>query len=689
MTLATADSFYTATIEDQDNNPYPAGTNVRYFIKALDTAGNATILANASRQNSLDSTKGLFFYNVQTNTNLTIHEAQYTPYTNGLSAYIGGKTTLTGVVTASDSEINENASLLLAGAGTTSWYIQNGTGPWNGIWVVKDTSIQPPLDSLKLGDSVTVVGKIEEPSEGGSGTVTQLRDSAFTVISHNRPLPAPVVVTTGTFGNRGDGDPVAEPYEGVLIRIINATVTSVSPYFSDPSEYQIDDGSGPMRVRQDGINSYSNQIADTSQGKTILHVGDKIDTLTGIGWFSYGAYKIVPRRNSDFSVGDPYNYNAGWNLVSVPRIQTPASTGYSVTSIYPGSLTNAFAYVGGYSPQSTLANGVGYWIKFSTARTILQVGLPMTVDTIALVRGWNMVGSLGSSIATTSVTASPSGNHLGQFFYYSHGYHPSTTLDPSFGYWVKSDSVGTMIENSGGASTPKALALEKGNSITIKDVSGNSQTLYFDEDNHNAINLADYEMPPVFANAGFDVRFASGRILETYTGGMKTAKAFGINAAQFTGPVTVSWNIVDRMTKFSLDAMQKGKPSKSIDLKGAGSQVLSIAQGSGALSLNVGGRNVPQTFYLAQNYPNPFNPSTTIEVGLHTAAHLQVAVYNVLGQKVATLVDENRDAGIYSIIWNGNAETGVAASSGVYFVRMSASGGAGSFTATKKIMMMK
>jgi len=274
---------------------------------------------------------------------------QYTPYVNGRSPYVGAVTTLSGVVTASSHEIGVTA---LNSGGTGSWYIQNGSAPWSGIWIVKDTIHLPPLDSLKLGDSVTVTGTIQEQFD-----VTRIFDSIVTINAHNRPLPAPITITTGTFGSRGSGDPVAESYEGVLVRIVGATVTNFAPIFSDSTEMEITDTSGgPMIMRRDGINSYGNRESDTSTtGSTrIFHNGDKIDTLTGIGFFSFSRYKIVPRTNADFVAGEPYQYNSSWNITSVGRRRIP-SANYRVDSLFPGRISPAFGFNGSYYVSPTLA----------------------------------------------------------------------------------------------------------------------------------------------------------------------------------------------------------------------------------------------------------------------------------------------------------------------------------------------
>lgn len=93
-----------------------------------------------------------------------------------------------------------------------------------------------------------------------------------------------------------------------------------------------------------------------------------------------------------------------------------------------------------------------------------------------------------------------------------------------------------------------------------------------------------------------------------------------------------------------------------------------------------GGQDVPATFALEQNYPNPFNPSTSIEFALPRQDHVILEVFNVLGQRVATLVNEVRPAGYYTERFHGS---GLA--SGIYFYRMSTSGG----TFLKKMLMIK
>lgn len=103
-----------------------------------------------------------------------------------------------------------------------------------------------------------------------------------------------------------------------------------------------------------------------------------------------------------------------------------------------------------------------------------------------------------------------------------------------------------------------------------------------------------------------------------------------------------------------------------------------IYKGSGSTS--VGGESLPQEFTLAQNYPNPFNPTTTIEYSLPGATHVSLKLFNTLGEDVATVVDEVRNAGL-----NTARVDASQLPSGVYLYTLKAAG----FTQTKKMILVR
>ncbi len=94
---------------------------------------------------------------------------------------------------------------------------------------------------------------------------------------------------------------------------------------------------------------------------------------------------------------------------------------------------------------------------------------------------------------------------------------------------------------------------------------------------------------------------------------------------------------------------------------------------------------VPTEFALQQNYPNPFNPTTTIGFQMPHTGQLSLIVYDVLGRRVATLVDQPMRFGTHRVVWDGRSDQGAKLASGVYFVRMNA----GSFQDVKKMVLVK
>jgi outer membrane protein assembly factor BamB len=94
---------------------------------------------------------------------------------------------------------------------------------------------------------------------------------------------------------------------------------------------------------------------------------------------------------------------------------------------------------------------------------------------------------------------------------------------------------------------------------------------------------------------------------------------------------------------------------------------------------------VAHEYSLMQNYPNPFNPETTIPFSLEKTGNATLAIYNIAGQKVATLVDGEQVAGHHVAIWNGTGDAGQTLASGLYFARLDA----GEFSQTRKLVMLK
>ena len=253
VTMTNTDSLYSGTIPPQAD-----GAFVDYFITAEDGAGLTNIVP-------ADTSASRFFYFVR-DAGATIFDLQNTPFANGNSGYINLVVTVTGIVTTDSSDF-------------AFYWIQDGTNPWNGI------RIDDTVNEVKLGDEVTVTGTVRERfNETQIFNVTNV-----TVNSSGNAVPGPVVVNTG---NLATGSATAEQWEGTLVRVENVGVANA---FADaPSnfgEFTVDDGSGEVRV--DDLGNFRGNLDSTfAQGDTLI-------SLTGILYFSFSNYKIVPRNDAD------------------------------------------------------------------------------------------------------------------------------------------------------------------------------------------------------------------------------------------------------------------------------------------------------------------------------------------------------------------------------------------------------
>ncbi len=94
---------------------------------------------------------------------------------------------------------------------------------------------------------------------------------------------------------------------------------------------------------------------------------------------------------------------------------------------------------------------------------------------------------------------------------------------------------------------------------------------------------------------------------------------------------------------------------------------------------------MPFQFKLHQNYPNPFNPRTDIQYSIPEMSRVSITVFNVLGERIKTLVNEEKRLGSYFVSWDGTNEQQIPVQSGIYFYTITA----GKFKETRKMMLLK
>jgi len=173
---------------------------------------------------------------------------------------------------------------------------------------------------------------------------------------------------------------------------------------------------------------------------------------------------------------------------------------------------------------------------------------------------------------------------------------------------------------------------------------------------------------------------ANGAIV-TLSGGAQASNIFWQVAGQVTLGTTVAMKgiilcqtLIEMQTGATLNGRALAQTAVTLDANTITRPVVTAVEND----------VVPQAFSLDQNYPNPFNPSTKIQYTTGNAGLVSLKVYDVLGHEVATLVNNNQEAGSYTVPFN-TSEAKLNLSSGVYFYRLEA----GSFVSTKKLILMK
>jgi hypothetical protein len=157
--------------------------------------------------------------------------------------------------------------------------------------------------------------------------------------------------------------------------------------------------------------------------------------------------------------------------------------------------------------------------------------------------------------------------------------------------------------------------------------------------------------------------------------------------AQKRGEGTVTLSLADfaninRLAPGTYDLVRLDGRVNLIDAGAVSSTFEEYAVGRG---ISIENQILPTDFALSQNYPNPFNPTTRIDFALPQASEVRIEVFNLLGQKVKTLVDGQMTGGNHSVEWNGTDDAGHAVSSGVYLYRLQAE----DYRETKKMMLLK
>ena len=456
-------------------------------------------------------------------------------------------------------------------------------------------------------------------------------------------------------------------------------------------------------TRQDGtfifenlpLGSYTLSEAVRESWTQTSPAGSFSFTLAANGPFFTGLF-------GNFAAGAaPYKVNGGWNVLSLPLlVQDPRET-----AVYPTATSPAFGYAGSYYLLDTINPGMAYWLKFPGPQTLWLSGTSNRHDTLGLEQGWNMIGTVSDTVSAAGVITEPPGLIASHFFGYNQGYAPTDVLVPGQGYWVKFSQTGSLVLRAGprdAASGPGSRALPDDgsnllNRMTVSDARGNHQTLYF-ATRENLKLTGEHALPPLPPGDCFDARFPDNSDAVLFSPDEVRAGRGTIRLRSYALPLRFNWS-------------RRNENRMRYELRTESGEVLAAISSDTGLfilrnrqipavvltpAVDRGNGGIPIGFSLSQNSPNPFNPATRVRFSVPSqddrqpsvqqaaragsAGRVQLKVYDVLGREIATLVDEEKQPGVYEAVWNASSVP-----SGIYLYRLTA----GSRSAVKKMVLMK
>jgi hypothetical protein len=390
----------------------------------------------------------------------------------------------------------------------------------------------------------------------------------------------------------------------------------------------------------------------------------------------YSAWSTIWHFTTTSGLTFAYTVNNSWNLISLPLIVDNPR----VDIQFPSLVSNLYEYVpgSGYVARDSLAVGKGYWLKFFSQQSVHLTGVPVSSETVNVIEGWNLIGSISDSVPVTGLTTIPGGLLTTSVFGYQSSYTVADVIAPLKGYWVKANSSGSII-----LSKPlKSIALNgtmsisddyrSSNSLTIRDAEEHQQVLYVANRTTIRRPASAFELPPLPPEGIFDARFVSNHLVELYDPGSYSEFMVQILSANYPVTVALNWKDEDCSAVLRVGKTQWNLSSMSPVL---------IENPDAPISIIISStKTTPSEYSLSQNYPNPFNPVTKIDYQLPVDGWVSLRVFDMLGREIETLVEGNQRAGSHSVEFTSDRLP-----SGIYMYKMTS----GSFTGAKKMVILR
>jgi endonuclease/exonuclease/phosphatase family metal-dependent hydrolase len=165
-----------------------------------------------------------------------------------------------------------------------------------------------------------------------------------------------------------------------------------------------------------------------------------------------GAYSAARTFSLTTVATGTVTVSSGWNLLSLPfAVNDP-----TIPAVFPQATSPAYGFSmeSGYTELTSLSPGAGFWLKFDAGQQVDITGTPVTMDSLAVQSGWNLVGTISTPVDVGTITTVPAGIIVSAFFGYGGGYAGVETLIPGHAYWVRCNSTGTMVTQAARPGAP-------------------------------------------------------------------------------------------------------------------------------------------------------------------------------------------------------------------------------------------
>ena len=357
---------------------------------------------------------------------------------------------------------------------------------------------------------------------------------------------------------------------------------------------------------------------------------------------------------------------------------------------------------GTYYPVTTLTTCEGYWIKMPYAMVYEVCGQEILSCNEYLQAGWHLEG--GPNCVCTPITNPP--GCIEVIYGFDGSYYPTTQMEPTKGYWVKMGCAADLIRDCGSGIADKREHQPFSVAGVDNCIKLTASAERADGDNVCVVSLAHDpqlgSLPAPPAPPDYEVWMElfsqdwEGPLHQaTLTDGNVWYLSVDVSGTpQSSASALLTWDLSDfsnevyrLVSGYSNDGevlVEDMAVADNLRLDGVGVHYLTLARVTSG-ELTVASETLPTDFALHQSYPNPFNPQVTIQFDLPVSCDVDLAIYDVLGRRVRTLVAGLQPAGSRTITWDGKDQNGSRVSSGIYFYRLTAGG----FVETKKMVLMK